>query len=69
MSYDAMMDQIKTVPQECLGEIENYIQFVLYKHANSIKTSGNKNLSKYFGSVNFSKDALAIQEEMRDEWN
>ena len=27
------------------------------------------NLSNYFGSVTFNKDALAIQKEMRDEWD
>ena len=31
MSYDTMIEQIKNVPQECLADIENYIQFVLYR--------------------------------------
>ena len=29
----------------------------------------NKDLSKYFGSVNFPQDGLSIQKEIRNEWN
>ena len=69
MSYDSMVEQIKAVPQEYLEEIENYIQFVLYRYTLSGKSNKNKNLSKYFGTVNFQKDGLSIQKEMRNEWN
>ena len=69
MSYDSMVEQIKAVPQECLADIENYIQFVLYRYSQNTETVRSKNLSKYFGSVSFKKDALAIQKEMRNEWN
>ena len=69
MSYDAMVEQRKTVPQECLVDIENYIQFVLYRYNLNSRTEKNKNLSKYFGSVKFNKDALVLQQEIRNEWN
>ncbi len=69
MSYDTMVEQIKAVPQECLEEIENYIQFVLYRYTLTVKTNKDKNLSKYFGTVNFQKDGLSIQKELRNEWN
>lgn len=69
MSYDAMVEQIKRVPQECLADIENYIQFVLYRYNQNVKSEQTSNLSKYFGSVNFKKDGLSIQKEMRNEWN
>ena len=69
MSYDTMVEQIKTLPQECLVDIENYIQFVLYRYNQNVKASSNKNLSKHFGSIRFSNDALAIQKELRDDWN
>ena len=68
MSYDSMVEQIKSVPQEYLEEIENYIQYILYRHSIA-STTKNKDLSKYFGSVNFPKDGLAIQKELRNEWN
>ena len=64
-----MIELIKKVPQECLGDIENYIQFVLYRYSQKLKTEKTPNLSKYFGSVNFKKDGLAIQKGMSDEWN
>lgn len=69
MSYDTMVEQIKKVPQECLADIENYIQFILYRYNQNTKSKNTKNLSKYFGSVNFNKDGLSIQKEIRDEWN
>ena len=69
MSYETMVEQIKLVPQECLEEIENYIQFVLYRNTLSVKSNTNKNLSKYVGTVNFPKDGLFIQNAMRNEWN
>lgn len=69
MSYDSMVEQIKAVPQEYLVEIENYIQFVLYRHTLGLKNNKSKNLTKYFGSVNFQKDGLSIQRELRNEWN
>ena len=69
MSYETMVEQIKAIPQECLVDIENYIQFVLYRYNQNVKTEKSSNLSKYFVSVNFKKDALSIQKEMRNEWN
>lgn len=67
MSYYTMVEKIKTVPQECLADIENYIQFVLYRYNQNSKTENKTNLSKYFDSVNFKKDGLSIQKEMRNE--
>lgn len=69
MSYDTMVEQIKAVPPECLVEIENYIQFVLYRYSQTSKANKAKNLSKHFGSITFKKDALVIQKEIRNEWN
>lgn len=69
MSYDTMIEQIKDLPQECLVDIENYIQFVLHRYNRKAKTYQTQNLSKHFGSVLFNKDALAIQKEMRNEWD
>lgn len=63
MSYDTVIEQIKAVPHEYLSDIENYIQYVLYRHSRNAKSNNAKNLSKYFGSVSFNKDALDIQKE------
>lgn len=69
MSYDTMVEQIKAVPQEYLADIENYIQFILYRYNQTLNAKTATNFSKYFGSVRFNKDAREIQKEMRNEWN
>ena len=69
MSYDTVIEQIKAVPHEYFSDIENYIQYVLYRHSRNGKSNNAKNLSKYFASVSFSRDALDIQKEMRNEWD
>ena len=37
MSYDTVIEQIKAVPHECLNDVENYIQFVLYRRSRNAK--------------------------------
>ena len=69
MAYELLVEQIKSVPKECLEDIGNYIEFVLYKYNQSVKEDKSNDLSKHFGSVKFHRDAMEIQKEMRDEWN
>ena len=70
MNYDVVLTQVKAVPEACLAEISNYIDYVVYryekKEQETISQKGN--LSKYFGLMDFG-DGLAVQKEMRDEWN
>ena len=69
MTYDILFEQIKAVPQEYLADIENYIGYVLYQHKKDSVPSLQHDLSKHFGSIKMQCDALAIQKELRDEWN
>ncbi|EMB21087.1 hypothetical protein [Treponema denticola] len=69
MVYETLVEQIKTVPQECLADIENYVQYILYRYNQSAEKEKYTDLSKYFGSVKFHQDALKIQKGMRNEWN
>ena len=69
MVYETLVEQIKTVPQECLADIETYIQYILYRYNQPAEKEKHTDLSKYFGSVKFHQDALKIQKEMRNEWN
>ncbi len=32
MSYEALLEQIKAAPEECLDEISNYISYVIYRY-------------------------------------
>ena len=70
MSYEAVLEQVKTDPEACLDEISNYIEYVVYRYTKQEqqKPKPKGNLSKYFGLMDLG-DGLAIQKEMRDEWN
>ena len=32
MSYEALVEQIRSVPESCFNEISNYISYVLYRY-------------------------------------
>ena len=32
MSYDLVLEQVKSAPEECLEDISNYIDYVLYRY-------------------------------------
>jgi len=57
------------VPQEYLADIENYVQYILYRYKQNVEKHSQQDLSKYFGSIKIQHDALTMQKEMRDEWN
>jgi len=67
--YETLFEQIKTVPQEYLADIENYVQYILYRYKQNVEKHSQQDLSKYFGSIKIQHDALTMQQEMRDEWN
>lgn len=69
MAIEMLVEQIRTMPQECLIEVQNYVNYVLYRYNQTSKKKENINLSKHFGSVKFHHDGMEIQKEMRDEWN
>ncbi|MCQ2595843.1 MAG: DUF2281 domain-containing protein [Treponemataceae bacterium] len=64
MSYDVMIEQIKSMPQECLADLENYIEYIMYKYNLPSQNNSKNDKSQYFGSVKFNKDALELQKEM-----
>ncbi|WP_455160183.1 hypothetical protein [Treponema lecithinolyticum] len=69
MAYETLFEQIKSVPQEYLADIQNYVEYILYRYNKNIDGTLPHDLSKYFGSIKIYKDALALQKEMRNEWN
>ena len=42
MSYETILEQIKTVPEECLDEISDFIDFVVYRHEKQNEKSEEK---------------------------
>ena len=69
MTHASLADKIKLLPEDCLDEIDNYIDYVLFKTKNKKEQNSSNNISKYFGSISINKDGLAIQKALRDEWN
>lgn len=69
MTYASITKKIKSLPEECLEEIDNYIDFVLFKKKKNSKTRSNKDMEKYFGSVSIKEDGLTFQKDIRNEWN
>ena len=67
--YETFFEQIKTVPREYLADIENYVQYILYRYKQNVEKHSQQDLSKYFDSIKIQHDALTMQKEMRDEWN
>ncbi len=70
MSYEAVLTQVRAVPEACLDEISSYIDYVVYRYEKQERAASKPQgkLSKYFGLMDLG-DGLAIQKEMRDEWN
>ena len=69
MTHAFLADKIKLLPEDCLDEIDNYIDYVLFKTKNKNEQNSSNNISKYFGSISINEDGLAIQKALRDEWN
>ena len=66
MSYDSVIEQVKSVPEECLDDISRYINNVVNMHSRKNKKSG---LREFYGALHISGDPLEIQKHMRDEWD
>lgn len=66
MSYDMVVEQIKSVPEEYLDDISHYISNVVNRHSKKNAKSG---LREFYGALNIEGDPLEIQKQMRNEWD
>lgn len=69
MSYDAVVEQLKSVPNEYLDDISRYISNILNGQKKS--EQGGKprgKFAKYFGTMDLG-DGLEFQKQMRNEWD
>ncbi len=66
MTHASLADKIKLLPEDCLDEIDNYIDYVLFKTKNKNEQNSSNNISKYFGSISIKEDGLAILRGMND---
>ncbi|MBQ1311232.1 MAG: DUF2281 domain-containing protein [Blautia sp.] len=66
MSYATIEKQIRSLPEECLDEVSNYIDFLLFKMQMNKDDSVIQDNSKYFGVLKSIPDGLDLQRSMRD---
>ena len=63
MAIEMLVEQISAMPQECLIEVQNYVDYILYRYNQTSEKKESGNLSKHFCSVKFHRDAMEIQKE------
>lgn len=70
-TYNSVIQQIMTVPQEYLEDISKYISYISFcaqtLGTNTSANTPNSGTSKYFGTMHIG-DGLEIQKQMRNEW-
>ncbi len=65
----ALEKQIRSLPEECLPEVSNYIEYVLFRYEQKKHKERKGNVSRYFGSIKTLPEGLALQSRLRNEWN
>lgn len=69
MSYATLEKQIRNLPEECLDEVSNYIDFILFRMQMKKETSSTQDKSDFFGILKDIPDGMDLQRRMRDEWD
>ena len=69
MTYSTVEKQIRSVPEEYLDEIAEFADYVLYKARRKQNLSSMEDTSVFFGCITRPIDGLAVQRNMRDEWD
>ena len=69
MSYETLAERIRLLPEDCLDEISNYIEFIIFRQKSQKDKMKDVDLKMFFGSVNSLPDGLKLQRSMRDEWD
>ena len=69
MSYASLEQQIHSLPESCLEEVSNYIDFVLFRERMREQTDHASDVSSFFGALPNLPDGIELQRSMRDEWD
>ena len=69
MSYAAIEKQIRSLPEECLDEVSNYIEFMLFRMQMKKDHAVSQDKSKFFGILKDIPDGMNFQGSMRNEWD
>ena len=68
MSYAAVEQKLRDLPEDCMDDIAEYIDFLLFRRRKGMGREADRDLSGYFGAVKTLGDGLTAQRRMRDEW-
>lgn len=69
MSYESVVEQVKSAPESCLDEISNIISYVIFRYENAPSHEKEQtNLSQSFGALKNFGDGMELQKRWRDEW-
>jgi len=69
MSYASLEQQIHSLPENCLEEVSNYIDFILFRERMRKQTDRSSDVSSFFGALPDLPDGTELQRSMRDEWD
>ena len=67
MSYATLENKIRALPEECLDEVSDYIDYILFRMQMKKKTSTTQDKSDFFGILKGIPDGLDLQFRMRNE--
>ena len=67
MSYAALEEKVRLLPEDCLDEVADYIEFILLRHDRA--HAEKSDLSQFFGLLKNKRVGLEMQKVMRNEWN
>ena len=64
-------EKIKMLPADCLEDISDYIDFLLYRRSQVFESKDKRSAAAeiYFGKLHSLPDGLTLQREMRNEWD
>jgi len=65
MSYDAVVEQVRSVPEEYLDDISRYIKNLM----SGKRKKKSPGLREFYGALKIEGDPLEIQKQMRSEWD
>ena len=68
MSYAALEKQIRALPEECLEDVSDYIDFILFKLRKKNEHILTQDTQDFFGALKQLPDGMDLQRSLRNEW-
>ena len=69
MSYTVAAQKLKDLPEECLDEVVEYMDFLQFRRKSRLERTSGGDLSRFFGALKNLDDGMRMQRRMRDEWD